>query len=50
MDKAVLDALTKAGVLRDDCIVCAGEVQKLYADRFESAHIEVTISRVEISP
>lgn len=44
VDKAVLDALTKAGVLADDAIVCDGRVQKFYADRVESAHVEITIT------
>lgn len=44
VDKIILDALTKAGVLADDAIVCDGRVQKFYADRIESAHVEITIT------
>jgi Holliday junction resolvase RusA-like endonuclease len=34
LDKALLDALTQlGGFWRDDCQVCAGEIQKFYATR-----------------
>lgn len=33
LDKAVLDALKSIGMLKDDCVVCQGEVQKWYVAR-----------------
>jgi Holliday junction resolvase RusA-like endonuclease len=33
LDKAVLDALVQAGVMRDDAQVCAGQLLKLYAEK-----------------
>lgn len=45
--KIVYDALTKAGAINDDCQVCDGRVQKLYADRIESAHVEIIITTME---
>ena len=47
VDKAILDALTKAGVLKDDCQVTDGDICKRYADRVESAHVMVTIKNVD---
>ena len=47
VEKIVLDALQKAGVIRDDCTVCDGETSKRYADRVESAHTEIVITEVK---
>lgn len=47
VDKAILDALTKSGVLKDDCQVTDGAIRKRYADRVESAHVMVTIKKVD---
>jgi len=44
VEKIVMDALQKAGVIRDDCIVCTGETSKWYADRVETPHIAITIT------
>ena len=42
VDKAILDALTDAGLWADDCQVCAGQVTKRYADTKPGALIEIT--------
>jgi Holliday junction resolvase RusA-like endonuclease len=47
IDKIICDALTKAGAIKDDCQVCDGRVQKFYADRIESAHVEIIITTME---
>lgn len=44
VEKIVADALQKAGVIRDDCLICDGSTSKRYADRVEAAHVEVLIS------
>jgi Holliday junction resolvase RusA-like endonuclease len=43
VEKIVTDALQKAGVIRDDCLICDGSTSKRYANRIESAHVEVLI-------
>lgn len=48
LDKAVLDALTKAGVLKDDCQVTDGHICKRYADRVEAPHVLVIIKRIAL--
>lgn len=45
MEKAVLDALTSVGVWRDDSQVCAGEVQKRYADTMPQTHVSIECLR-----
>lgn len=52
VDKAILDALTKAGVIKDDCQVCDGHIIKRYADRIESPHVTINIKKIdqEITP
>ena len=43
LDKAILDALTNAGIWPDDSIVCAGGITKRYADSNQpGALIEIT--------
>ena len=42
--KLVLDAATKAGVWRDDTLVCALHVERWYAARDEGAATEVVVS------
>lgn len=44
LDKAVLDALTDLHLWRDDCAVCAGSVEKFWA---ESPGCHVTIELLE---
>jgi Holliday junction resolvase RusA-like endonuclease len=46
VDKAILDALVKAGVLKDDCKVTDGHLCKRYADKVESAHVLITIKHI----
>lgn len=41
--KAALDAITAAGVLRDDCLVTTLEVSKLYALPVEGPHLLISI-------
>lgn len=43
LDKAVLDALTTAGVWRDDAQVCAGSIEKLYCMSDQVPGVFVTI-------
>ena len=43
LDKAILDALTNAGIWKDDAQVCAGCISKRYADtQTPGAYIEVS--------
>lgn len=42
LDKAILDALTNAGIWYDDSVVCAGSVTKRYADATPGAYVEIT--------
>lgn len=41
LDKAVLDAITKAGIWDDDCQVCSGVVEKVWGT---SPRISVTVT------
>lgn len=43
VEKAVLDALKNAGVLRDDCRAYDGRSAKFYAAAGEVPHVEVTL-------
>ena len=43
--KCVLDALTMAGVLRDDKVVYEVRAKKLYASKTEGASVEVRVER-----
>ena len=43
--KCVLDALTMAGVLRDDKVVWNVRAKKLYASKTEGASVEVRVER-----
>lgn len=43
IDKCVLDAMTRKGVLRDDCLVCAGKVEKYWADPLGEAGALITV-------
>lgn len=47
--RATMDALTKSGLIADDSLDVAGEVQKLYADAHNGpgAHITITHYRKE---
>ena len=42
LDKAILDALTNAGIWADDSIVCAGGITKQYATTTPGAYVEIT--------
>ncbi len=44
LDKAVLDALTQAGVWRDDAQVCSGRIQKVYHEKGGSPRAEIIIN------
>lgn len=44
LDKCVLDALTQAGVIRDDAQVCGGEIWKWVASGDEQPHVVVRVS------
>lgn len=46
LDKAVLDALTEAGLWRDDAQVCAGEVRKFYAGRGCQPGVIIVVRRL----
>jgi len=45
--KAVLDALVKAGVIRDDVQVCLLSVRSLYAEKDGSPSVEVSVRVLE---
>lgn len=45
--KAVMDALTKAGVIRDDAQVCGLHATKAYAGKSEGPCVEVTMRAVD---
>lgn len=45
LDKAVLDALTSAGIIADDCLVAAGNITKLYASELPGAEVVITRMR-----
>ena len=42
LDKAILDALTNAGIWKDDAQVCCGEVCKYYPSQNTGCRIEIT--------
>lgn len=44
LEKAVLDAMTKAGWWKDDGQVCAGQVRKMYAGKREATGAWIKIS------
>lgn len=46
--KAALDALVRAGVIRDDVLAVHAEVRSLYASRFEGPSVEIEVR--EVSP
>lgn len=46
-DKAVLDALTDAGIWRDDCIVCDGRIVKMYHSKDGTPGATVEIYKLE---
>jgi len=41
-EKVILDCLTRAGFWDDDCQVCAGEVNKLYANTEPGVRVVIT--------
>jgi crossover junction endodeoxyribonuclease RusA len=42
LEKAILDAITKAGIWKDDSLVCTGSTTKIYAlERGGGARIEI---------
>lgn len=45
-DKSVLDALTKAGLWRDDAQVCDGPVRKFYAERGAGPGVRIIAERI----
>lgn len=47
IEKALNDALEKAGVFKNDSIVCAGEVEKWYAAGDEEPGLHVRIETLE---
>lgn len=46
LDKALLDALTVLGIWKDDCQVCAGEIQKTYAIGDYAGGVSVTVTQL----
>ena len=42
LEKAVLDCMTKSGLLKDDCIVCRGGIQKKWANCNSGVLIELS--------
>jgi len=46
LDKAVLDALVRCGVLRDDSRVCQGCIEKLYVERGGAPRAEITAEEI----
>ncbi len=48
VEKAIMDALTVAGLWRDDCQVCAGEVRKWYAAK--GCDAGTVVRAEEVSP
>ena len=42
LDKAILDALTNAGVWRDDAQVCAGGITKVFSESVPGASVEIS--------
>jgi Holliday junction resolvase RusA-like endonuclease len=47
LDKAVLDAITKAGIWNDDCQVCAGYIMKTYTSGKQKPGVQILIERLE---
>lgn len=41
LEKAVLDCMTKAGLLKDDSIVCDGFIKKIWANKKSGVKIEI---------
>ena len=41
LEKAVLDCMTKGEILKDDCIVCTGTIQKKWANAKSGVYIEI---------
>ena len=41
LEKAVLDCMTKGGILKDDCIVCTGTIEKKWANDKSGVYIEI---------
>lgn len=50
IEKAVLDALTEAHAWSDDCVVYAGNVEKLYANVGWRDGVEVVVELLELHP
>lgn len=46
LEKAVMDALTDAGLWKDDSLVCKGDVEKVFADVPEIVGCTVIISKL----
>jgi Holliday junction resolvase RusA-like endonuclease len=42
LDKAILDALTNAGIWKDDAQVCSGTLSKSYIQFIEGANVTIT--------
>ncbi len=45
-EKCIADSLTKSGVIKDDCIICAGEMRKFIANKTEQPFTEITITEL----
>ena len=45
LDKAVMDSLTAIGMWRDDCLVCAGSVEKFYVRKGGTPGALIQISK-----
>jgi crossover junction endodeoxyribonuclease RusA len=41
LEKAVLDCMTKAGVLKDDSFVCTGYIEKVWSDDKSGVYIKI---------
>ncbi len=41
LEKAVLDCMTKGGILKDDCIVCTGSIEKKWANDKSGVFIKI---------
>ncbi len=41
LEKAVLDCMTKSGLIKDDCLVCTGNIQKKWANKESGVFIEI---------
>lgn len=49
LDKAVLDAMVSMGFLRDDSVVCAGDISKWHAAEGEAPGAEIRIEEWRLS-